>query len=62
MEKTITQLRKEARGELKPKEEESSRMIRILISKGNKVEASMEVPYKKGFVKIICEWLTKNVN
>ena len=36
-------------------------MIRILISKGNKVEGSMEVPYKKGFIKIICEWLTKDI-
>ena len=67
MAKTITQIRREIRGELEPKEslkikeKESSKMIRILISKGNKVEASMEVPYEKGFTKIICKWLEKDI-
>ena len=63
MVKTITQIRKEVREEIEGKKLKlkDKRNIRILISEGNKIMSSLELPYEENYVKIICEWMLKDV-
>lgn len=55
--KNISQIKREAREEVR----KESRFIKILIYNGKLIESTMDIPFKKGFVDIICGWLKKEV-